>query len=118
VDSGYVFSGPDHITPYLEDAEKPGPTSVFCAELAQRLECYVFAGYPERLRADEIDLLLPPDDKPGDEGKKDEIDLKREVGANCAGVWGPDGSRVALYRKTNLFSTDMTWAKAGKFIVC
>ncbi|KAG5717426.1 Protein N-terminal amidase [Termitomyces sp. T112] len=35
------------------------------------------------------------------------------VGANSAILYGPSGEWVGGYRKTNLFETDKTWAKAG-----
>ena len=36
-----------------------------------------------------------------------------QVGANAAVLYGPDGEFVGDYRKTNLYTTDMTWARAG-----
>ncbi|KAJ7845376.1 carbon-nitrogen hydrolase [Mycena olivaceomarginata] len=85
--SGYVFDSAAAISPYLEHP-RTGPTSMFCAELAQRLKCYVVAGYPEHTGA-------------------------RVVGANSAALYGPGGEWVGGYRKTNLYSTDQTWAKPG-----
>lgn len=35
------------------------------------------------------------------------------VGANSAVLCGPNGYFIGNYRKTNLFATDRTWAKAG-----
>ncbi len=95
--------------PYLEYPET-GPTSLFCSKLARRLRCYVTAGYPER---------LPPTEDVGPVMTVDTIEdgsLVRvdQVGANSAVVYGPDGELVANYRKTNLYETDMTWAKPGK----
>lgn len=37
----------------------------------------------------------------------------QQVGANSAVVYDPNGVRIGDYRKTNLFETDMTWAKPG-----
>ena len=37
----------------------------------------------------------------------------RQVGANSAIIYGPDGQWVGGYRKTNLFETDKPWAKPG-----
>ncbi len=56
-----------------------GPTSVWCAETARRLGCYVVAGYPELLAKDESRPLVD------DEGTE-------SVGANSATVYGPMGS--------------------------
>ena len=36
-----------------------------------------------------------------------------QVGANAAVLYGPDGEFGGDYRKTNLYTTDMTWARAG-----
>ena len=91
--SGYVFENAAAITPYLEHP-RTGTTSQFCSDLAKRLQCFVVAGYPEK-------LSLAEDRK---------ID---QVGANSAAFYGPDGEWVGGYRKTHLFETDLTWAKPG-----
>lgn len=87
--------------PYLEDPQT-GQASQFCAELATRLKCYVACGFPERLPQEEV---CKGTDKYGNEVTK--------VGANSALLYDPMGMIVTKYRKTNLFETDMTWAKAG-----
>ncbi|KIK69821.1 hypothetical protein GYMLUDRAFT_34230 [Collybiopsis luxurians FD-317 M1] len=99
--SGYNFENAQAISPYLE-LPKSGPTSRFCSELAEQLECYVFAGYPERLTGDETLTNSA-------EGEHD----ARIVGANSAVLYDPRGEQVGHYRKTNLFVTDRTWAKSG-----
>ncbi|CCM04918.1 uncharacterized protein FIBRA_07115 [Fibroporia radiculosa] len=99
--TGYVFPDAKAISPHLEDP-KTGPTSRFCADLAARLHCYVAAGYPERHGPHEAERRVT------DEGN--EITT---VGANSAVMYGPNGALVGGYRKTNLFETDMTWAKPG-----
>ncbi|KAG5646012.1 hypothetical protein DXG03_004614 [Asterophora parasitica] len=38
---------------------------------------------------------------------------RAQVGANSAIIYGPSGEWVGGYRKTNLFETDITWAKPG-----
>ncbi len=83
---------------------------MFCASLAARLRCYVVAGYPERLKPEEVRRVVLPasDHENGTEAR--EID---KVGANAAALYGPDGEFVGDYRKTNLYETDMTWARAG-----
>lgn len=97
--TGYVFPNAAAIAPHLEHP-RTGPTSRFCAELSARLHCYVVAGYPERLEPHEQEEAL------------DEHDITK-VGANSAVLYGPDGECIGDYRKTNLYETDMTWAKAG-----
>ncbi|KAF8625930.1 hypothetical protein AX17_006656 [Amanita inopinata Kibby_2008] len=106
--TGYVFENSAAIKPYLE---KPrlGPTSSFCSELAKRLQCYVVAGYPETLPQDE----LADERSTALDGLKSGPNIHCLVGANSAVVFGPDGEWISNYRKTNLFETDLTWAKAG-----
>lgn len=101
VSPGYVWPDADAITPYLEDPET-GPTSRFCADLSKRLHCYVVAGYPEALGADEPRSVIIMENYEHE-----------EVGANSAVMYDPDGTRVGNYRKTNPFETDKTWAKPG-----
>ncbi|KAF7299770.1 hypothetical protein HMN09_00982900 [Mycena chlorophos] len=105
--SGYAFSNADAIEPYLE-LPRTGPTSVFCAELAKNLGCCVIAGYPERLDASEIAVKTAPD---ASSSPATPVSVPR--GANSAALFGPDGNWLGGSRKTNLFMTDTTWAKAG-----
>jgi protein N-terminal amidase len=102
--TGYMFDDAASISPHLEEP-RTGPTSQFCADLAKKLSCYVLAGYPERLsdaeRAEPLHVDL---------GKT----CEHPVGANSAALFGREGEWVEGYRKTNLFETDMTWAKAGE----
>jgi protein N-terminal amidase len=99
---GYVFKNAASIRPYLEQP-RTGVTSQFCSEIAQELQCVVFAGYPEALSTDELNEIKRPTSPSAE-----------EVGANSAVVCGPDGEFIGNYRKTNLFETDKTWAKAGR----
>jgi protein N-terminal amidase len=91
--SGYVFENATAITPYLEHP-RTGTTSLFCSDLAKKLQCYVVAGFPEK--------LSPTEDRKTD-----------QVGANSATFYGPDGEWVGGYRKSHLYETDLTWAKPG-----
>ncbi|KDQ62726.1 hypothetical protein JAAARDRAFT_30627 [Jaapia argillacea MUCL 33604] len=99
--TGYVFPNAAFIRPYLEEPQT-GPTSKFCAEMAKRLHCYVTAGYPE--------LLKPSERVFGFDLEGNEVE---KIGANSAALYGPGGEWVGGYRKTNLFQTDMSWAKPG-----
>ena len=98
---GYVFSDHNAILPYLE-TPRTGPTSLFCSDLAKKLECHVVAGYPEKLVVQE-------------ESHPEQSHL---VGANSSVIYGPQGQWVGGYRKTNLFETDMTWAIPGMSLAC
>lgn len=92
--AGYAFPTAEAIKPYLEQP-RVGPTSRCCSGLAKRLRCHVIAGYPEVLDSSEF----------GTSG--------RAVGFNSAVIYDPDGKWHGGYRKTNLFTTDMTWAHEG-----
>ncbi|KAI5991139.1 carbon-nitrogen hydrolase, partial [Pisolithus albus] len=94
--TGYMFPDATSISPYLEHP-KTGPTCTFCAELARRLECYVAAGFPERLEYDSRGVTHRP----------------TAIGFNTAVLYGPTGEPLTLYRKSNLFETDLSWAAPG-----
>lgn len=96
-----MFPDAPSISPYLE-LPGAGPTSQFCAEVSKRLQCYVVAGYPEALGKDESRGTIIMENYEHE-----------EVGANSAVLYGPDGTLLGNYRKTNPFETDMTWAKPG-----
>jgi protein N-terminal amidase len=67
------------------------------------VRCHVAAGYPERLESHEVGTRTLEDGSV--------VDV---VGANSAVVYGPDGTRVGHYRKSQLFHMDKPWAKPGK----
>ncbi|KAH0826210.1 carbon-nitrogen hydrolase [Lanmaoa asiatica] len=74
-----------------------GPTSTFCAELARHLHCHVVAGLPERLDSEpDVSSLSPP-----------------TPGANTALLYDATPDLLHTYRKSNLFTTDLTWARPG-----
>ncbi|VDB91918.1 unnamed protein product [Peniophora sp. CBMAI 1063] len=140
--TGYVFDTPEDVVPLLEDvttssplaletappkpadpeANKPGPTILFLSALARTLDAHVFAGAPIALHSTETraDGILPGDAAYShDIGSRDE-DLygrgreRRELGANAALVFrAGDGALAACARKTNLFRSDVGWAKPG-----
>jgi protein N-terminal amidase len=99
---GYVFESAAAILPFLEHP-KTGVTSQFCASTAQRLRCYVAAGYPERLDAQEVEKRTMEDGSV--------VDV---VGANSAIVYAPDGTCVVNHRKSHLFHMDKPWVKPGE----
>ncbi|KAG5337950.1 hypothetical protein C0989_008572 [Termitomyces sp. Mn162] len=134
---GYVFDSAEAILPYLEEP-KTGPSSLFCQEVAKHLGCYVAGGYPERLSEEErraesqagtatedsryvltggTEILLTNNDASSGIVSLASAFAHRKVhtpvGANSAILYGPSGEWVGGYRKTNLFETDKTWAKAG-----
>lgn len=108
--TGYVFENAAAVLPYLE-LPKTGATSLFCAELAKKLGCYVIAGYPEKLNNDELDEIKRATTEPRRTEAGTEIE---QVGANSSVLCAPDGSWVGGYRKTHLYKTDLTWAKPGE----
>lgn len=100
---GYVFPDTAAITPYLEHPYT-GPTSTFCAELARSLQCFVAAGYPEKLEPHEHAPPLGGDNLSFHQPR---------IGANSAVMYGPTGERIGGYRKTNLYKLDLPWAVPG-----
>lgn len=91
--SGYVFTSPSHVAPFLEPA-RIGPSALFSRALATRLRCHVVCGYPER----------PADGAPPD-----------ARGFNAAVVVGPTGEVLHNYRKSFLYETDKAWAAEGAY---
>ncbi|KAG6336885.1 hypothetical protein ID866_2211 [Astraeus odoratus] len=110
--SGYVFPDAASISPYLEHP-RTGPTSAFCAELSRRLECYVAAGFPERLERHTPQTSTVAVITSLRKRSATTPQHPRLVGANSAVLYGPTGELVTLYRKSNLFETDLTWAAPG-----
>ncbi|KAG6812297.1 hypothetical protein H0H92_003470 [Tricholoma furcatifolium] len=133
--TGYVFDSAEAISPYLEEP-KTGPSSLFYQEIAKHLGCFVFGGYPERLSDEEKriaplsepqtrrvadgalpaeGMVIPPSNDGGSPVASHLTTTPPhiQVGANSAIIYGPSGEWVGGYRKTNMFETDMTWAKPG-----
>lgn len=138
--SGYVFTSPTSIMPYLEQP-RIGPTSLLARSLARRLKCHVIAGYPEilpstvlshegsstptteesRKRMENLNLEEEEDERDFQGGessgnvKGKEVESEGEgVGYNSAVIVGPTGEVVGNYRKTFRFETDKNWAKEGE----
>lgn len=131
--SGYIFTNPTSILPYLEQASA-GPTSQLARRLAKRIGCHVVAGYPEALEAGH----QPPESSAaasvsesssssiGQSGEETDTGpsamkaLEGEalgVGYNSAVVVNPDGEVVGNYRKTFRFETDKNWAREGELLI-
>ncbi|KAK4686105.1 protein N-terminal amidase, partial [Tremellales sp. Uapishka_1] len=102
--SGYMFSDPTSILPYLEEP-RIGPTSLLARSLARRLECHVIAGYPE---------AIPPGTPEEGTSGKEVAGEGSGVGWNSAVVVDPTGEVVGNYRKTFRFETDKNWARKGE----
>lgn len=116
--SGYMFSTPTAILPYLEPTTS-GATTKLAQSLAKRLKCHVVAGYPE---------ALPSAPQPGSSGSSSGAESTGEagpkemkalegegtgVGYNSAVIVGPTGEVVGNYRKSFRFETDKNWAREG-----
>ena len=104
--SGYIFTTPISILPYLEP-QRIGPTSLLARYLARRLRCHVIAGYPEALPT------APQPSEPDEQGMKQMEAEAVGVGWNSAVVAGPTGEVLGNYRKTFMFETDKAWAREG-----
>ncbi|KAH7337094.1 carbon-nitrogen hydrolase [Rhizoctonia solani] len=96
--TGYVFPTAESILPFVEHPDK-SPSRDACAEIAQRLKCYVVAGYP----ASTEDASDPAGGTKKSEG----------TARNNAIVVDPNGQVIHEYTKTNMFETDLPWAQPG-----
>lgn len=79
--TGYNFSSPREIEPFLESSSS-GPTYSLALELSAKYSCTTVIGYPERFR---------------------------KATYNSAMVVDEHGKLVYNYRKTHLYETDVTW---------
>jgi protein N-terminal amidase len=91
-DPGYNFKSLLEITPYLEPTAS-GVTWSWAKSAAQKYECYVTVGYPEKAKS-----ISDPE--------------KLEY-YNSAITVSPNGETVAHYRKSFLYYTDESWAVEG-----
>ncbi|KAG0267867.1 Carbon-nitrogen hydrolase [Actinomortierella ambigua] len=89
--SGYVFTGKDHIRPYLEDTET-GPSVQWAKKQAIRLQAHVVVGFPER---------------------RINNDTQQETYYNSSAFVSPQGELLEVYSKTFLYYTDESWAEEG-----
>lgn len=79
--TGYNFSSPNEINPYLEVAHS-GPTFNLASELSSKFRCTTIIGYPEKFQ---------------------------NTTYNSAMVVNESGQLIYNYRKTHLYETDETW---------
>ncbi|CAE6465420.1 unnamed protein product [Rhizoctonia solani] len=107
--TGYVFPTAESIVPFVEHPDK-SPSRQACAEIAQRLKCYVVTGYPAPTLTPEESKEQAGNDAsdPAGETKKSE-----GVARNNAIVVDPSGQVIHEYTKTNMFETDLPWAQPG-----
>ncbi|CAE6439074.1 unnamed protein product [Rhizoctonia solani] len=107
--TGYVFPTAESILPFVEDPDK-SPSRNACAEIAQRLKCYVVAGYP-------APTLTPQESKEqaGEDASDPARGTKKSEGVarNNAIVVDPNGQIIHEYTKTNMFESDLPWAQPG-----
>ncbi|PVF91156.1 carbon-nitrogen hydrolase [Serendipita vermifera] len=96
--TGYVFPTPKDVLHYLEELETE-PTSQLCRELVKELDCFVVAGYPEKL-------------------PESVQQLPHQVAANSAIVYDPEGNYVVNHQKVNMFESDLPWVHPGKGFTC
>lgn len=107
--TGYVFPTAESILPFVEHPDKSYSRDA-CAEIAQRLKCYVVAGYP-------APTLTPQGGKEqaGEDSSDPAEGTKKSEGVarNNAIVVDPNGQVVHEYTKTNMFESDLPWAQPG-----
>ncbi|RCK54756.1 Protein N-terminal amidase [Candida viswanathii] len=83
--TGYNFSDPAHIKPYLESTTKYGPSLSLAQEISQQFKCLTFIGYPE---------------------------TSDETTYNSCAVFDGSGDLIYNYRKTFLYETDEKWGSS------
>lgn len=84
--TGYNFTSPTHIAPYLESLGK-GKSYEFGKMVSKRWNCMTLLGYPEKYQTAENSQKI----------------------YNSAVLIDPKGEVVHNYRKTHLYETDKTW---------
>ena len=84
--TGYNFPSPSELRKFLEPTAA-GVTTSWARATAARLQCAVFVGYPETAGEDSY---------------------------NSAVLVTRDGNVATNYRKTFLFTTDLSWASEGQ----
>ena len=110
--TGYVFPTAASILPFVE---RPGASlsTEACAEIAQRLGCYVIAGYP----APTLSIRQSKEQVEGDSASAADGDKGEPAGEgvarNNAIVVDPNGKVIHEYTKTNMFESDLPWAQPG-----
>ncbi|CAE6533845.1 unnamed protein product [Rhizoctonia solani] len=107
--TGYVFPTAESILPFVEHPNE-SPSRDACAEIAQRLKCYVVAGYPAT-------TLTPRESKEqaGEDASDPAGGAKKSEGVarNNAILVDPNGQIIHEYTKTNMFEADLPWAQPG-----
>ncbi|EGW33226.1 uncharacterized protein SPAPADRAFT_60562 [Spathaspora passalidarum NRRL Y-27907] len=80
--TGYNFSSPAAISPYLESLNKYGPSLNFASELSKTHNCFTVIGYPE---------------------------TNADTTFNSCAMFNRNGELIHNYQKTFLFETDEVW---------
>lgn len=131
---GYMFPTADSIRPFVEFPDK-SPSREACVEIAQRLKCYVVAGYPaptlpleetkEQAVASEGQGAPQPaepeasnkDTPKAQDAQESELATSAQkavgVARNNAVVVDPNGAIIHEYTKVNMFESDLPWAQPG-----
>ncbi|EER34349.1 hypothetical protein CTRG_01209 [Candida tropicalis MYA-3404] len=84
--TGYNFTDPSHIKPYLESTKNYGPSLNLAKEISEKYQCLTFIGYPE-------------------------IAQENTIYNSCA-VFNGSGKLIYNYRKTFLYETDEKWGSS------
>ena len=90
--TGYNFSSPRHVEPYLESIEEGGTSIDLAREISRKYKCFTVMGYPERAKNPLLGVASP-----------------KPTIYNSAVLVGPHGEVLQNYRKTFLYETDEVW---------
>jgi protein N-terminal amidase len=114
--TGYIFPTADSIRPLVEHPDK-SPSREACAEIAQRLGCYVVAGYPAPTLTIQESKDQTGESESAQQSDDTEANTQKAQGVarNNAIVVDPSGNVIHEYTKTNMFEADLPWAQPGAF---
>ncbi|ORY92734.1 carbon-nitrogen hydrolase [Leucosporidium creatinivorum] len=98
--TGYCFTSPEDIKPFLEDPSS-GPTFRWASSTAVRLQCYVLIGAP----------TLSPTHTPSSASSSSTA--APSPAFNSLLLLSPTGALLHTYHKHHLYETDESWATAG-----
>lgn len=121
-DPGYLFDSFDHIAPLLELPYRgEGATYALATSLAKQFECYVVAGFPERMSPEALEdcqlaqgLVDARTPQALEAATSTYLPKVRDQAFNSAMLVDPQGNLANVFRKHFLFEADTPWADEGR----
>ncbi|WFC99452.1 hypothetical protein MYAM1_002196 [Malassezia yamatoensis] len=121
-DLGYFFDSFKDVEPLLELPYRgEGATYKLAAELAREYECYVVAGFPEKMSMEAMEdyqvaqgLVDARTPQLIDTETSSHLPKLRDEAFNSALLIDPQGNLANVFRKHFLFEADTPWADEGR----